>query len=358
MHTNTNLKKIIKIIIIIILVPLVLFLLFLGYSTIVDYNPDDIVEIDINSNSSLIAGDSETFTFLNWNIGYAGLGKDMTFFMDGGTDVRSSKEVTNRNFDSIKKVINQYKSDFYLIQELDYKSRRTYGLNQYEGIQNILDNYNSTFAINYKVWFVPSPIKNPYGKVHAGIGFYSKYKINKSLRYQLPGSYGWPVQLYFLDRCMSLNEVPLKNGKKLIIINTHNSAYDKGGNQKAAQLAFIKEILEQEYKKGNYVIIGGDWNNLLPGVTEDYFKTKLKVPDFYVPIDKNFTPKGWTWGIDNTIPTNRTLDIKYQKGVNYVTVIDGFLCSPNIDIIEVKNIDLGFKNSDHNPVYMKIGIKN
>jgi endonuclease/exonuclease/phosphatase family metal-dependent hydrolase len=40
----------------------------------------------------------------------------------------------------------------------------------------------------------------------------------------------------------------------------------------------------------------------------------------------------------------------YVKGETFETVIDGFLISPNLEIINTKTHDLGFKNSDHNPV--------
>jgi exonuclease III len=38
----------------------------------------------------------------------------------------------------------------------------------------------------------------------------------------------------------------------------------------------------------------------------------------------------------------------------FTTVIDYFLLSPNIELLEVKGIDEGFENSDHNPVSMRI----
>jgi len=38
-------------------------------------------------------------------------------------------------------------------------------------------------------------------------------------------------------------------------------------------------------------------------------------------------------------------------------VIDYCLISPNIDMIEVKTIDLKFENSDHQPVLAKVKLK-
>ena len=49
------------------------------------------------------------------------------------------------------------------------------------------------------------------------------------------------------------------------------------------------------------------------------------------------------------VPTCRAADIPYEKGVNFVTVVDGFLVSDNIQWT-AENIDADFLASDHNPV--------
>jgi hypothetical protein len=51
--------------------------------------------------------------------------------------------------------------------------------------------------------------------------------------------------------------------------------------------------------------------------------------------------------VDTTSPTNRTLEQPYRAGVNYTSVLDGFLVSPNIEVVDVTTIDLG-AHSDHN----------
>ncbi|MBN2604249.1 MAG: endonuclease/exonuclease/phosphatase family protein, partial [Bacilli bacterium] len=48
--------------------------------------------------------------------------------------------------------------------------------------------------------------------------------------------------------------------------------------------------------------------------------------------------------------TVRSDDAPYVEGVNFETIIDGFLLSPNITVDAVFGNDLAFENSDHNPV--------
>jgi len=40
--------------------------------------------------------------------------------------------------------------------------------------------------------------------------------------------------------------------------------------------------------------------------------------------------------------------------VNYTSVIDSFLVSPNVEVAIVEARDLGFVNSDHNPVRVTV----
>lgn len=64
--------------------------------------------------------------------------------------------------------------------------------------------------------------------------------------------------------------------------------------------------------------------------------------------------------MDSTTPTCRSLD-KPLKGANKLKfqyyVIDGMIYSSNIEMSYCKTVDLGFKNSDHNPVVAEIKLK-
>ena len=80
-------------------------------------------------------------------------------------------------------------------------------------------------------------------------------------------------------------------------------------------------------------------------------------PDEYLfwihqfPMDH--LPQDWQIAIDPTLPTVRTAHKPYIAGENYVTIIDGFIASPNVEVISVNTIDTGFQMSDHMPVVGK-----
>ena len=52
----------------------------------------------------------------------------------------------------------------------------------------------------------------------------------------------------------------LTTGKEFVIIDLHNSTFDKGGTLPVKELKKLHSFCSAEYLNGNYVDIGGDWN--------------------------------------------------------------------------------------------------
>lgn len=279
--------------------------------------------------------------------------------MDEGERIRAPKDEYMNYRDGIYETIKNSSSDIYFFQELDLKSTRSYKDNQLEQISEILTGKSFTFAPNYKVKYIPSPriIGTQYGSVHSGLAIYSDYKIKEAQRYSLPGNYAWPKKIFFLDRCLLMTIIPEESGREWTLINLHTSAYDKGGFLKKEQLEFIKELANKEYEKGRYVVIGGDWNSYMPGTDEKQFPSRELPQEFYQALPEDWSMPGWSWAFDPKTATNRSLKAPFEKDKTFICVIDGFLVSPNVEILEVEGIDLNFTNSDHNPVRVHVGMK-
>ncbi|CAA6829047.1 MAG: Unknown protein [uncultured Aureispira sp.] len=353
------------------------FALFLTYviicllhGTATDYQPQEVLELPLpkeNKPDTIKAG---PLRFLNWNVGYGGLGASSNFFYDngnpfffsGGKMVRSPKAAVEANIQGIADFIAQEKADFVLLQEVDRNSKRSYYINQHERYLEQLPNYSNSFAPNYKVERVVIPVAEPWhvmGKMESGLSSYSKYKSNQSTRYQFPGSYGWPDYIFHLDRCLSVQHYPTihPEGKELVVINTHNSAYD-GGKLKDDEMAYFKQLVLQEYEQGNYIVVGGDWNQTPPGISSDAVEKSLGLPTskaFYpANIASDFMPEGWQWVYDLTSPTNRSMIDVLDYGKTTVTLVDFYLVSPNVRVKKIEGKNLKFKNSDHNPILLEI----
>lgn len=342
---------------------ILLVVIFLGgiilYGTLTDYKPapGSSVTLEISGKGKAISNTDTTLHFLNWNIGYGGLGAESDFFYDGGKMVRAKRENWDKYFNGITQTLLQNDSiDFYLIQEIDQNSKRSYHINQYDSVLRLLQNGTASFGLNYNVKHVPLPFTNPLGKVYSGVATYSRFQPSLSERFQYPGKFAWPTRIFFLDRCFISSRFPLQNGKELIVINTHNSAYDETGEVKKAEMEFLKEYVINEYVNGNYVVVGGDFNQRPPRIDAQKFSEAPE--NTFIPpgIDRDFMPPGWFWVFDAFVPTNRHLDAPLQDDT-YKTLIDYYLVSPNVEVTAIRTLDLQFLYSDHQPVLMSVRIK-
>lgn len=326
------------------------------YAQFTDYKPkaEENAEV-LLPKEKLIALDKDTLVFYDWNIGYCGLGKESDFFYDGGKMVRPSKAISVKNLEGFLQTLQNWKADadFINIQEIDRDSKRSYHIDQFQRAYDTLGNFKAVFGKNYDVKYIPIPFLEPMGKTLGGIATFYKFQdAENPIKYAFPSNFSWPKGLFFLDRCFVKHRFNLKNGKQLIVINTHNSAYD-GGTLKKQEMAYFKKYIVDEYAKGNYVIVGGDWNQIPPGYTPKDANSDYEE----MPVPADFIDSNWTFAFDGNTPSNRKVDFPYQAGKTYTTIIDFFLLSPNIDLITVKGLPNGFEYSDHQPVRMECKLK-
>lgn len=330
------------------------FMLFILFISLTDYRPEK--ETVLTSMSQAAILNTDTVEVLTWNIGYAGLDSNMDFFYDGGSKTRTGKADALKNLDAITSFVAGNSADFVFLQEVDRASTRSYKIDMLSEIADKKPLYAAFFGINYNVLFVPVPLTFPMGKVESGILTLSRHIPLQSARYAYPQGQSWPKRLFLLDRCFLMCRYPLKNGKQLVLINTHNSAFDSDGEQRRKEMSALKDYIVAEYEKGNYIIAGGDWNQIPP---IDSAKPYLDIAtEHFAPlrIPEDFMPPSWKWISDGN-PTNRFLDCPYIKGKTKETLLDFFLISPNVDAIQIKRIDKNYQHSDHNPVIGKFVLR-
>lgn len=346
-----------------ILIPLIVLAVLLFFTvsfflfvTIAEYRPNLVEKTYINKGAkkSFFKTD-ELLKILNWNIGYCGLDSQNDFFYDGGKNVTArSKDAVLNNLERVKGILKKEDCDFNFIQEIDVKSKRSFYVNQEKGLSDFFADYDSALALNYDTLLVPAPVSNPLGRVKSGVFTLSKYEIENAERFQLPGTFSWPLKTVNLKRCLLVSEIKTDvPNRNLYVINLHLSAYDAAGVLRKQEMEFLQNLALKFYNEGHWVIAGGDWNSLFPGVEKDHFipyNTPKEFLDWIEYSPANFIGKEWKWGFDNTTPTVRLLEKPYVEGENYTTIIDGFICSPNVDIIWVKTMNLHFEVSDHHPV--------
>lgn len=345
-----------KIILILLLIPVLYVGGQLLFGTLTDYKPKDVQLLNPVGEASGVLDTSQVTLYI-WNIGYAGLGMESDFFYDGGEMTRATREWTDKNLTGIKETIGSWDdADLVLLQEVDEVAKRSYKVNQFEEIREVVgQNFSAALAYNYVVKFVVKPWFKPLGQVRAGLATYFRFKASEISRYQFPGNFEWPKRIYFLDRCFMVTRIPYGESE-LVVINTHNSAYDDG-TLKRDQMNYLKDFIVKEYESGNYVIVGGDWNQCPPQYNcyGEFSQEQVGYEQFN--IDRDFMPEGWLWAYDPSVRTNRKLSTPYQSGQTFTTIIDFYLVSPNVKVLKVEGQDQDFKYSDHQAVKLQVELE-
>jgi len=324
-----------KILGLILLIPLSYVVFCIVYAKLTYFDPPTVSTL--YSNPSAPKVNQKEFTTMIWNIGYCGLGDKSDFFYDGGKMMRPAEGDLQIYFEGVMNELKDNMVDFAMLQEVDSHSKRSYYLDQVSFIraQSHSTNPFSHFALNYKVNYIPQPWLEPMGKVNSGLLSMSIFQPSRVERHQLPGAFGFPKQLFFLRRCLLIFYIPLNNGKELVLINIHNSAYDDSGKLKKEEMNYLKNILKKESDKGNYIVCGGDWNQCPPDFK--YNQLDAGKEGDYSQTNVEELIKNGHWVYDKTTATNRKNDKPYSDKT-FTTIIDFYWISDNIIPVECKGI--------------------
>ena len=330
---------------------------FLIYASATTLHVKDKEDMEIKGNVTTKINKDNELNLLTWNMGYGALDERQDCYWDGGKGVDGeSKEVVLENVEAFKNQIKDINPDIFFVQEADRDSKRSYYVNEYQSLIDTFGEYEASFAPNFKAGLVPLPLYNMTGKVNAGIASFSKFDVTEATRIQLPIPFSWPMKLFNLKRCLLVNRMPIEGSEKeLVTINLHLEAYDDGEG-KAKQLAILMDFMQGEYDKGNYVIAGGDFNQTFS--TTNYAKYPPN-PNWVCPVIEADNYPSFTFKMDDTYPTCRSLQTVYADAdkTNFqYYMIDGFVVSNNITINSLETLNIGFKNTDHNPVKMSISL--
>lgn len=353
----------IKVPLIIVIVLVVAVLGYVAYMFITYSRIEDNLPLEVKGNAEETAVTEKEYTIVSFNIGFGAYTSDFTFFMDGGKESRArSKESVVECVNGVTETALSFDPDFVLFQEVDTDSTRSHHVNQADQITGLFESegkFDNVFAQNYHSAYLMYPFNAPHGASNSGLLTMSSADISSSLRRSLPIATGIKKFLD-LDRCYSISRIPVDNGKELVLVNLHTSAYGTDASQGNAQMEMLFDDLKKEYEKGNYVICGGDFNHDFTGDSKEYFNPGTQ-KDFSwcQPFPAELIPEGFSRCTDyaeGMVPSSRNTDIPYSKD-SFVAILDGFVISDNVTCSYVQNIDEGFKYTDHNPVVMKFTLE-
>ena len=357
-------KKTLKRIGIAVAVLLIAFFAYAAYVFGTYYRLPDKLTLEVMRNGSNSYFENEKkvetgkyYWIMTYNIGYGAFRKDYSFFMDGGKSAwAEDEESVMAGICGMGEIINNVNPDFVLMQEVDVDGTTSYHVEELALMNQFVKGYYYTYAQNYDSPFLFFPPWQPIGANKSGIVTYSRNGIADAMRRSLPISETFS-KLVDLDRCYSIARIPMEEGKSLCLYNIHMSAYGSSDEIREGQLSMLYEDMEADYRKGNYVICGGDFNHNLKADGDG------NVPEWAYPFPRESLPAGFRMAMDSAKPEDivhnscRNTDKPYDEESSYTVTLDGFIVSDNVTVNYYTNMNWGYEFSDHDPVIMQFRLE-
>ena len=328
-------------------------------------------DLDISRRRIWYAEVNQEYSITTYNVGFGCFDSEFSYILENGkmANGKSIKGSKNRaddekrvenNINGIGDVSRQLDSDFFLFQEIDIGSTRSYLINQQELLFSELIPYSKTFGQNIHTRYLFYPIGKEIGLINAGVSTMSRYRIESGKQIMLPTTTDFFSRFSDLDNSVTITYIPVYNQtfndhpRYLALINVHFAAFNHNSKIMEQQWEQIKIIMKEEYEYGNYVIVGGDFGYQLYDHNES-FNGKQKRPIWLEDFPVDSIPEHFSLVVPENISevaTNRSGELPYEKGVNYESSVDGFIISDNIEASALI-IDTQYQYSDHNPVQLK-----
>ncbi len=294
--------------------------------------------------SSTWPGSMTSITVVTWNLGYGGLGAGSDFFADGGQAyLPPGPGAPRESAEAIAAWLGASDADVVLTQENARPSVINFWTDLKGRVDRALPDHQRVFHPDFQTRYLPPPLR-----ISNGMASYVRHGLTGSDIWPMPSD-GDPYDGPLRRRYGALATTMDGPGGCWTFVNLHTSAFDEGGALRRRQLAAILERAAAVHASGSRVVIGGDFNMRL--VQTDFAHTTLEEHLFWVhDLPTDVLPEGWRVVADPATPTVRTNERPYVAGENYTAVIDGFIVSPDVEVMSVTGADLGFRHSDHQPV--------
>jgi len=316
------------------------------------------------------------YTVTTYSIGYGIFDSQFSYARDSGKmntgrhvnglytqTSNSGRAMTNTN--RIATFLNELKSDFYLLQDVDTGSTRSYLVNQQELLTNNVFGYSKSFTSNQHSKYIFYPLGKNIGLLNSGLLTMSRYTSTHSTRLQLPTTTDWLEKHSDLDHCANVSYIPISGQfnegvqRYLVLINVEFMSYNRDVELLNQQWVAISEWMQYEYDNGNYVIVGGDFGYQI-GSIDDVFLGEQALPEWLTTFPTSTIPENFSMVFannSNEVRTVRSGEMIYNKDVNLEMHVDGFIVSDNIEALSSEIIDTEFKTSNHNPVKLTFKLK-
>ncbi|MGN0262615.1 MAG: endonuclease/exonuclease/phosphatase family protein [Eggerthellaceae bacterium] len=330
-----------------------------GALAIAEFRPRDVETVQPAGSAAESVQAGSQISLLTWNIGYGGLSASASSFTDGGEGVRAqSQEAVRSSISSAKSLIEEQSADIVFLQEVDRASSRSFGIDQETFFSDPLEaaGYSCAFAQDYRVLYVPYPWPC-LGEVDSGMITASRFAADSTERIALPKDDSLVRDLIAPEPCYLVSRIPVEGSRKELVVANVRFSDRVSQEVQDKQTADLALFVKRESDKGNYVIVGGDFDQNFSGTDVRYWGKEVSQVRSTGVIDEGTFPEGTRFAMDPAVATARSLNAPLESPDVRFYVSDGFILSANVQLDKVQTIDAGFQQSDHNPVRLEVTLK-
>lgn len=323
--------------------------LYLGVYLVLNSNAVASARDVVRRDAEAAAPSGDVLNITVWNLGYGGLGRESDFVSDGGTHLfPPSRTAVRANVAAIADFVQREEADVLVFQEIARGGPVNYWVDLKGRLDETLAARSSVFFADFRTRLLPWPLRMTHGQA-----IYANAMIENADVVPLPAE---DTAIFGVKRRYAsvVARLPIEGrARGWTIASVHLAAFDPDAAVRTRQLRELLAWAQREYESGQHVVLAGDWNFQLaetafPNTTEERFLFWL------FPFPEDALPQGWRIGADARVPSVRTNYQPYVPGENYVTTIDGFIVSPNVDIEALAGVDLDFEHTDHQPVRARV----
>lgn len=192
---------------------------------------------------------------VTYNIGYASGEKN-------NLPVKFTEQEIRANLDRIVVELKKFHPDIICLQEVDFDSKRTHHINQFEYLAKALNMPYGAYAITWNKRYLPWPYWPPniqYGQMLSGQAVLSRYPIEHQLvlDFSKPSENAFWYNWFYLDRVAQ--KVSIRVGYQGINVwNVHLEAFHP--KTRESQAALLSEWVSLE--SNPYKVVMGDFNSV------------------------------------------------------------------------------------------------
>lgn len=292
----------------------------------------------------------EPFSVLTWNLQFGGTRRHH-YFYDGGPDVYVTADDVRYALAGMTATLREADADLVLLQEVDRGSDRTGRVDELVPLLDAVQPTAWAATPYHRVAWLPHPPRSPLGRVDMSLAVLSRFPLRPGRRIALPPlREPWIRQQLNLQRALAVVTVPGEDGADLAVGCTHLSAFSRGDGTMPAQVAVLRQWIDECDARGLPGVLGGDLNLLPPGDdparlgrdAADYADRPAPVARLLEAWPSVFPPEA------RLDPANRTY---LPPGATEPDrVLDYLVASPAVEVLDARVIRVDPLLSDHWPV--------